>query len=290
MLRRTFLHIKGINPVVEKNIWKQGVRSWNDLLNRKTILNGVKVSLNQMKKEIQESINALQEQDALYFDAKLTNSEKWRCYKDFRDSCVYFDIETTGLDFNEDSLTVIVAYDGKNIKSFVAGENLDEFAQYIMQFAMCVTFYGNDFDIPFLTRKLDIYPSFVQMDLFYELRDLGYKGGLKSIEREFGIQRGELEDIRGNHAILLWKQYQETKDKQYLETLLAYCCADVLSLRVLADLVYNKKCEKAGFPEEKIKVDLTLPKNPYMANPEILKQIKSMPNVNDDSEEDEESD
>ncbi len=241
-----------------------------------------------MKKEIQDSITALEEQDALFFDSKLTNSEKWRCYKDFRDNCVYFDIETTGLDFNEDSLTTIVAYDGKNIRSFVSGENLDEFAQYIMEFSMCVTFYGNDFDIPFLTRKLDIYPSFVQMDLFYELRDLGYKGGLKSIEKEFGIKREGLEEIRGNHAILLWKQYEATNDKKYLETLLAYCCADVLSLRPLADLVYNKKCEKVGFPEEKIKVDLSIPKNPFTPNPEIVKAIKLMPNF-DASSEDKES-
>ena len=288
MLTRTFVHLKGINPTIEKSIWKQGVSSWNDLLTRKTALNVPRLSLNQMKKEIQESIEALKEEDALFFDSKLPNSEKWRCYKQFRDSCVYFDIETTGLNFEKDSLTTIVAYDGKTIRSFVAGKNLDEFKDYFMQFNMCVTFYGNEFDIPFLSRKMDIFPAMVQMDLFYELRDLGYKGGLKAIEPEFGIERGELDEITGKHAIVLWDMYKESKNEAILNTLLAYCFADVLSLRSLADLVYNKKCEKAGFPDEKIKPDLSIPPNPFQIDSQIVKILKFRP-LTEQEDEDEEN-
>jgi uncharacterized protein YprB with RNaseH-like and TPR domain len=262
------------------------VNTWEDLLKHKTRIAGTMQSLNQMKKEIQESINALNEEDALFFDTKLPNSEKWRCYKEFRDSCIFFDIETTGLDFEADELTTIVTYDGNEIKSFVSGENLEEFADYIMEFSMCVTFYGNEFDIPFLTRKLDIYPALIQMDLFYELKSLGYKGGLKKIEHDFEINRGDLEDISGKHAIILWDMYQEKRDKNILDTLLSYNCADVLSLKFLADSVYNLKCQKLGFPDEKIKDIAEIPKNPYSVDRNLLQKLKE---IEPETETDEEN-
>jgi hypothetical protein len=205
-----------------------------------------------LRNEIKESIKAYEDHDCLYFESKLADDEKWRVYKEYRNDCTYFDIETTGLDFSKDSITTIVAFDGKEIKSFVNGINLNDFEQYILNYSMCVTFSGKRFDIPFVTNYLGIFFPLIHMDLYYELKDLGFHGGLKKIEKALNISRESLTDIDGSDAITLWNIYKNENKQSALETLLAYNCADAVNLRTLADFVYNTKCDKLGHPEEKI--------------------------------------
>jgi uncharacterized protein YprB with RNaseH-like and TPR domain len=57
-------------------------------------------------------------------------------------------------------------------------------------------------------------------------------GGLKSVERQLGIQR-ELTDIDGWVAVQLWESYVQYDDKESLSRLLAYNREDVLNLKVL---------------------------------------------------------
>jgi uncharacterized protein YprB with RNaseH-like and TPR domain len=49
---------------------------------------------------------------------------------------------------------------------------------------------------------------------------LGFKGGLKGCERQLGLDRGDLKDIDGFFAVLLWGEYQRTGDQKALDTLL----------------------------------------------------------------------
>ena len=44
---------------------------------------------------------------------------------------VYLDIETTGLDRHYQSITTIALYDGHEIKTYVHGQNLDDFIDEI---------------------------------------------------------------------------------------------------------------------------------------------------------------
>ena len=49
-----------------------------------------------------------------------------------------------------------------------------------------------------------------QIDLRCVLAHVGYKGGLKKCESLLGIDRGNLADMDGFFAVLLWKEYQKT--------------------------------------------------------------------------------
>jgi hypothetical protein len=73
----------------------------------------------------------------------------------------------------------------------------------------------------------------------FPLRRLGYHGGLKSIERQLGLQRdGALKQVNGYLAVLLWREYKRG-NRGALDTLIRYNLEDVVNLQYLADFVYN---------------------------------------------------
>ena len=80
-------------------------------------------------------------------------------------------------------------YDGKNVYTFVNGENLNEFNDFIEQYPAVATFYGKGFDIPFIGYALKADMKHLHFDVCFLLKRLGYKGGLKSIENQLGLSR-----------------------------------------------------------------------------------------------------
>jgi uncharacterized protein YprB with RNaseH-like and TPR domain len=100
---------------------------------------------------------------------------------------LFLDIETTGLSAPYDEVTLIGALGNGKLALFVKGINLDQFPAYVARFPLLVTFNGSQFDVPFLrahfpTARLDQ----AHIDLRFVLRPLGYRGGLKAIERNQG--------------------------------------------------------------------------------------------------------
>jgi len=87
----------------------------------------------------------------------------------------------------------------------------------------------------------------VHLDLRYNLRSLGYTGGLKGCERKAGIDRGDLEGVDGYFAVLLWDDYQRNKNEKALKSLLAYNIQDVVNLETLMVLSYNLKLKDTPF-------------------------------------------
>ena len=93
---------------------------------------------------------------------------------------------------------------------FVKGINLDEFPAYIARFPFLVTFNGSQFDVPFLRAhfpqaRLDQ----AHFDLRFALASLGYRGGLKAVERNLGVSRDpEIQGVDGFEAVRLWYRYQ----------------------------------------------------------------------------------
>ena len=70
-------------------------------------------------------------------------------------------------------------------------------------------------------------------------RQLGYRGGLKSIEMQLGLQREpQLQGMTGSDAILLWNRWKHGRNQAARARLLAYNQADCLNLKPLADLFY----------------------------------------------------
>ena len=237
MLQNTFLHIPGINKTGETEIWKNNVYSWNEFLE-----NHHKVNIKRKEhvcQYIEKSLQAHQDQNHNFFINDLPSNEHWRVYRDFK--CCFLDIETTGLSKHRNDLTMVGLYDGNESKVFVNGKNLHLFPEEISKYQTIITYNGKCFDLPFLHAKFPkINFSQFHIDLRYPLRDLGYMGGLKRIEKEVGIQRDDdLQDVDGYEAVRLWYKYKRG-DEKALDLLTKYNIADVENLKVLMDFAFNK--------------------------------------------------
>lgn len=234
MLEHTFIHVQGIGEKSERNIWSRGIRTWEDFLEcPECILSEAKDCI--IKEELRNSIMHLGE--SWFFAERLPSSEIWRLYESFKKRVVYLDIETSGGYMGPDEITVIGTYDGACARSFVSGSNLEDFECYISDFNLMVTFNGNSFDLPFIRRSFpNIALPPAHIDLRFPLKRLGYRGGLKRIEKEIGIERiAEIRQMDGFDAVRLWRNHQ-WGDSCALETLLEYNKADVVNLEPLMEL------------------------------------------------------
>jgi uncharacterized protein YprB with RNaseH-like and TPR domain len=112
------------------------------------------------------------------------------------------------------------------------------------------------------------------LDLRYILASLGYRGGLKGCERQFGIERGELEDVDGFFAVLLWFDFYHCGNPRALETLLAYNTLDAVNLETLMVLAYNLKIQQTPFAQSHRLPLPTPPEIPFRADVETIQRIK----------------
>jgi hypothetical protein len=247
-LRNTFLHIPGVSQQTEQQIWKNDVYTWEEFLEGNGKLRSLpKSKVQRMQHSIKDSIAAMDEERHDYFSQALPMNLHWRAYREFRHNCCFLDIETTGLDKQNDDLTLIGLYDGEESQFFIKDRNLDAFQEAIQKYSMIVTFNGRCFDVPFIQAK---YPGITfdqfHVDLRYALRDVGYKGGLKRIERALGISRGDVEGVDGLEAVRLWYKYKRG-DQAALDRLLAYNEQDIVNLKTLMHFAFDKLKEKEFF-------------------------------------------
>ena len=237
MIQNTFCHLPGITTTVERQLWADGVTCWDHL--RQCTHPKVARKLTSLDVHITESTTRLRDADPAYFANRLASREHWRLLGDFRDGIAYLDIETTGLS-SYDHLTTIALYDGRQVRHYIHGQNLDDFGRDIREYRLLVTYNGKCFDVPFIERALGVRLPQAHVDLRYVLKALGYSGGLKGVEKRLGMDREELEGVDGFLAVLLWREYQRRGDREVLETLLAYNVQDVLNLETLAVFAYNQ--------------------------------------------------
>ncbi|MGE3802608.1 MAG: ribonuclease H-like domain-containing protein, partial [Candidatus Kapaibacterium sp.] len=144
-------------------------------------------------------------------------------------------------------ITTIALWDGSELRHYVHGENLRDFQDDIFDYSLLITWNGSSFDLPFIEHWFQIHLTHAHIDLRHIMASLGYRGGLKVVEREFEIDRGVLDGVDGYAAILLWKDYMRNGDSKSLETLLAYNSYDVVNLERLMVESYNKKIEETPF-------------------------------------------
>ena len=273
MLQNTFLHIPGIGAKTEKRLWETGILSW-DLCVKFDGSGFSPKKMETMTQYLLESKNQISSLNPNYFAERMPASDHWRFFPEFRDVTVFLDIETTGLSRYSETITTIALYDGKSIFYYVKDRNLDDFFEDIMRYKVIVTYNGKCFDVPFIEKTFGIALNHAHIDLRYILADLGYKGGLKSCENQLGFYRGELADIDGFFAVLLWVDYFNNKNEKALETLLAYNIQDVLSLENLMVMAYNLKIKKTPFYRNILPVP-DLPNSPFRADEETIKRIRS---------------
>jgi uncharacterized protein YprB with RNaseH-like and TPR domain len=268
MLNHTFCHIRGISLATERALWQSGVTEWNDAPTCNTSpISPARWQL--VLKGIAHSRDQLQAGLVSHFDAGLPRSERWRMIPHLGKTA-FLDIETTGLDV-DDHVTTIAVFDGARVKTYVHGQNLDQFGDDMRAFDSIVTFNGSCFDLPVLKRKLNLNFPQVHIDLRFVFSALGVKGGLKAIEKRFKVGRESLDGVDGYTAVLLWQRYTAERCSRALETLLAYNVEDVLSLAQLLAIAFN--LNRANLPIKQYVPELAQPSatdNPHHADPAVL--------------------
>jgi len=261
MLRSTFLHIPGIGPVTEKTIWSRNIYSWNDFMEKRRKV-GLSGNLaNRIEKWLRRSERALEKKDALFFSTRLSQRDLWRLYPEFKDRTAFLDIETTGLSFCYDDITLIGLYNGKDVKTFVQGQNLGDFESEIKKYSIIVTYNGTLFDLRFIREKLgqQLVPP-VHIDLRFLLKRLGYTGGLKSVEKQMNICREEeVADLSGFDATVLWNRYVRGDDYA-LKSLVKYNLADIVNLKTMLELAYQRLHETLLGDSAEYEFDSGVPK------------------------------
>lgn len=141
----------------------------------------------------------------------------------------YLDIETDRVG----NISVIgISLGSKKFKQFV-GKNITshEVENCLRQARTIVTFNGDSFDLPQIKKhlNLDLALTHRSYDLFKVKKQLNIKGGLKELEKMYGISR-KTEGVNGFKAVQLWEIYRKHGRKDALELLLEYNKEDVLNL------------------------------------------------------------
>lgn len=195
-------------------------------------------------------------------------------YSDFKvkdlskeDVC-FFDIETTGLNRNNDIIYLIgVLYFNKDVsswelKQFFAPQLRDELiliesaVEFINSFKTIINYNGDSFDIPFLNHRLalfnsglkiseekslDIYKIVRKNKMYLEVDNLK----LKTVEKYLGIFREDL--YTGKDCIEFYRNYILTGDNTLKDKVLKHNYDDLYYLLPLLDILdileLNKKID-----------------------------------------------
>lgn len=272
MLQHTFCHIPGIGPTTEKKLWAVGVSDWGKFI----IPSPIKLSgatLASAPTILDESLTALKTHDPHYFTKELASNEKWRLFSTFRDQTAYLDIETDGL-AEDAQITTIALYDGIEIYHYINGHNLDNFIRDLNKYKVIITYSGTSFDIPVIENFFKTKLPQAHIDLRYVLSSLGFTGGLKSCEKQLGLDRGKLDGVDGYFAVVLWRAYKYQGDQAALKTLVAYNIEDTVNLELLMVKAYNLKVAVTPFKEELSLPEPVQPQLPFVPDMECIRRLQ----------------
>ncbi|MBI4338052.1 MAG: ribonuclease H-like domain-containing protein [Chloroflexi bacterium] len=264
MLHHTFLHLPGVGQATERWLWEQGIATWEDFLAAPPSAPG-RFNVADLAGALRQCQERSAAQDAAYFHRLLPGGERWRLFPDFPGRVAYLDIETTGVAPPHSHITLVGVYDGREYRPFVRGWNLEQLPNELRHYSLLVTYNGLRFDGPFIEAEMGpVLAHLGHLDLMYPLRRLDYRGGLKGIERQLGLDRHpDLDGLEGYDAVLLWQEYQKGNEGA-LDTLIRYNAEDVAALPILAAVVYNRLAEMLplvvpALPQESQRPSLDLP-------------------------------
>lgn len=240
MLHNSFVHLPGIGAETEKRFWEQGLHTWDHLEQNLSSVFGAKRA-QQIAAALEESRAAAEALEFEYFQARFKGSEMWRLLPSLftgkhGKKIAYLDIETTGLGFPPQcqSTTIAIYFDGQLHMEHDRARKLALLKEVEKSARLLVTFNGGTFDLPFLRREFKLELRQAHLDLRYWMAALGYRGGLKAIQKQFPeVRQRESMDIDGFDAVRLWKLHQRGVPNA-LETLLTYNAEDTVILEQLA--------------------------------------------------------
>lgn len=233
MITEALRHCRGVGRVRLEQLHALGVRSWHDAVAEpERIPAAVR---QQVVQECDRCLQALADSDIRYFLDRFCPQDKWRILAEYPGHASFFDIETTGLEY-DDTITVIVCWHQDRLHTFVEHENLDEFLDLLDSIPLLVSFNGSSFDVPRLLEGFHI-PELPcpHLDLRWPCYHRGFSGGLKQVAARLGISRpADLQDVAGDEAVRLWSMWRHQQNQTAREQLIRYCAADVLLLRPVA--------------------------------------------------------
>jgi uncharacterized protein YprB with RNaseH-like and TPR domain/predicted nuclease with RNAse H fold len=235
LLPETFVHIAGIGRKTEWRLWQSGVATWDDL---RTTSFGFRPGVLEA---LEDSAQALQDEDVDYFFSALPPRDRWRTFSDFGRRFVAVDIETTGMSVYDQVTVIGIEHEGV-YRTFLRGSNLEEAAELINDADGLITFNGTLFDLPFIRRTFpEVELPVAHVDLRFLSRRVGWAGSLKTVEQLAALRRADgLADISGYGATVLWSCFDHDGDQAALEKLVLYNAADTCVLRPLAELVTDR--------------------------------------------------
>jgi uncharacterized protein YprB with RNaseH-like and TPR domain len=245
MLTRSFCHIPGIGPKAELKLWSRGIQSWEQLHEEAPILfKGDKPDL--VRRSLVTSRQALDEGNLHYFYRSMPREQLWRMIPGHLDDIAYLDIETTGMGHPPacESTTITFYFRGEVLQEYDHKLKRALIRKILDESRIICTFFGESFDVPFLQREYGIEFSKAHLDLCHWLKRLGYKGGLKKVQKMFpDIPDRASMDIDGFDAVRLWSMHRRGVSGA-LETLLTYNAEDTVVLAPLLVKAFNMEAAK----------------------------------------------
>lgn len=243
MIQKSFIFLDGIDRLTEKNLWRNGIASWEAFIEAAQIKGFSKARKAYYDRQLKKAQNALYNFDSSYFVNVLPSAEAWRLYNFFKEDAVFLDIEVTGISSHDD-ITVIGLFDGVNTKIMIKGINLDMkyLKRELEKYKLIVSYNGSAFDIPFLIKRYpSLLPKIPHFDLKSACQRLGLRGGLKEVERRLGIKRQNwiIDKLYNGDILKLYKMYKATGDDYYLRLLVEYNEEDVINLKFIADKIID---------------------------------------------------
>jgi len=250
MLHSTFIFLKGIGKATEQRLWEEGICTWQTFLTRKAIPGISSARKTLYDQEIRMAIHQFDSGNSRYFAQCLQARDHWRLFSAFRSKTAYLDIETTGDPPDCGVVTIVGIFGEGKMTTLIQGDSLTEkrLKKELGKYDLLVTFFGSGFDLPYLRLH---YPSVAydhpHFDLCFAARRLGFKGGLKHIERQLHLARSSrLDGLTGWDAVLLWRAWQ-SGDAEAGTLLIQYNEADTKNLEPLAEILYDGLVQHSRF-------------------------------------------
>jgi uncharacterized protein YprB with RNaseH-like and TPR domain len=242
VIRNTFQILPSVGKGKEKNLWKSGVRDWDEFRSERKVKGISAERKESMDRSLDQADAFLDRGLTDYFSRILPTVEHWRLYDRFRRETAFLDIETDGRSSYANVTVVGIHREGGTV-TLVRGQDLDaaSLSKALEGVKLLVTFNGSSFDLPILGYHFPLaVPRVPHFDLRHACRRVGLTGGLKSVEKQMGMCRArEVEYVTGEEAVYLWRAWERSGSKNALKLLKRYNEEDTVNLRPIAEKVYG---------------------------------------------------